>query len=713
MNEQTFTNILVSGNRRGLENRMDQNILVREESEEIKERFELAMERISLIEDEASVKEPYREYFARVSRFLMLVRRVAELAGRDRIKSLTLTEHKALNRSLYEDITGDNYQVSYANPAYACKYLGTKHGKLLSFLYAELRGLIICAYEQRWRELTVYLELFIEIYNLYEWEDEFTYRDVKRAIYDFMSDYCDLFVTSRTAQMIDTKLSFATDIIMEADLADSGYLYRFGDYISENELRTAQFLNSLPEDQVQAMADTFTEGYRLGFIINRKPLETKSIVNIRYQLGYERMIRKAILNFRKLGLEPVIFRAAYNAIHKRQHLKIGYHATSPNKQYDYDHRFDIGLFLDKALNEKRLLCRKTALESYRGITPNYGGPAVVEVFGEELFVPEDKKEAIKLDKRQQKLYVDYYNEENFILKEFYKLDETSFTIISYPVPEIGKDFEAIFADTVKVNTLDNELYRRIQQKLCDTLDLGEAVRIKGKGRNRTDMTVKLFPLRDREKETIFENCVADVNIPAGEVFTSPVLRGTQGVLHVPKVYLHDLEYRELELIFEDGKVVEYNCRNFEEESRSKSYIKENLLYNHDYLPLGEFAIGTNTTAYMMGKKYDIAPKLPILIAEKTGPHFAIGDTCYQMSEDLKVYNPDGKEIIARENEISCLRKTDPSKAYFNCHTDITLPYDEIEEISVCLKDGSVIPIILDSRFVLEGTQALNEAFDQV
>ena len=113
----------------------------------------------------------------------------------------------------------------------------------------------------------------------------------------------------------------------------------------------------------------------------------------------------------------------------------------------------------------------------------------------------------------------------------------------------------------------------------------------------------------------------------------------------------------------------------------------------------------------MGRKYDIAAKLPILIAEKTGPHFAIGDTCYSMREDLKVYNPDGKEIIARDNEISILRKSNIDKAYFNCHTDITLPYDEIKEISAVLYDGSLIAIIEDSRFVLEGTELLNEPLD--
>jgi len=110
-------------------------------------------------------------------------------------------------------------------------------------------------------------------------------------------------------------------------------------------------------------------------------------------------------------------------------------------------------------------------------------------------------------------------------------------------------------------------------------------------------------------------------------------------------------------------------------------------------------------------KYDIQGKLPILIAEKTGPHFAMGDTCYSRSEDHVVYNPDGKEIIARDNECSLLRKTDISKAYYNCHTDITLPYNELGEISVYKKDGEVITLIRDGRFVLPGTEELNNALD--
>ena len=162
--------------------------------------------------------------------------------------------------------------------------------------------------------------------------------------------------------------------------------------------------------------------------------------------------------------------------------------------------------------------------------------------------------------------------------------------------------------------------------------------------------------------------MADVNIPVGEVFTSPVLEGTNGVLHVSKVYLNELQYRDLEITFSNGMVSEYNCANFERELENKAYIHDNVLYKHPTLPLGEFAIGTNTTAYVTAKKYGIEDKMPILIAEKTGPHFAVGDTCYSWSEEIRVYNPNGKEIVAKDNSCSLLRKEDVSKAYFNCHT---------------------------------------------
>ena len=197
------------------------------------------------------------------------------------------------------------------------------------------------------------------------------------------------------------------------------------------------------------------------------------------------------------------------------------------------------------------------------------------------------------------------------------------------------------------------------------------------------------------------------------MFTTPVLEGTNGLLHVSGVYLNGLFFRDLEIRFEEGRVAGYSCRNFDSEEENKAYIRNNILHNQERLPMGECAIGTNTTAYAAAAKYGIGDRLPILIAEKTGPHFAVGDTCYSWDEENRVFNPDGKEIIAKDNSVSILRKTDPGKAYFGCHTDITIPYEELGELTAVRADGERIEILRDGRFVLEGTQILNGPLDSI
>ena len=221
------------------------------------------------------------------------------------------------------------------------------------------------------------------------------------------------------------------------------------------------------------------------------------------------------------------------------------------------------------------------------------------------------------------------------------------------------------------------------------------------------MTVKMHQLENPEKETNFENCLADVNIPLGEVFTSPALTGTNGLLHVSEVYLGELKYKDLEIQFTDGKISDYTCKNFDTEEENKKYIKENVLHNHETLPIGEFAIGTNTTAYVIANEFDVVYKLPILIVEKMGPHFAVGDTCYSHCEETEVHNPDGKEIVAKYNECS------KEGEYFQCHTDITIPYEELDSICAITLGGDEILLIKDGKFVLSGTETLNEPLTEI
>ncbi len=683
------------------------------QEELIAERYALALARIREIPDESICGEAYRDYFTQMAAFVLLMDQTYKMVESGALRQMGLEELKEHNRSLYADILPAHYGESYANPDYAVSRLGKSIGRCLSFLYTELRAMIPAAYETNLVSMTVRAELLLEVYQLFvcaaQEEREPDEEELLQSLYWYVSDYYEAEFEEKSMALLDADRDFARRIIMESDLSDLCYLYYFGEYVTENELKTAAHLSEMPPEKIKLMADTYTEGYRIGFEVTNKDISIKETVTIRCFLGFERVIRQAVENFDRIGLQSTFYRAGANIFQGRSVNKNGYCGANPNKQYDYDHKEDMALFLDGALAERKIEAVRNVFERHKELAALYGGPAVVESFGEEPFVPENKETACRLSEKQQKLSVSNAGKIADIQNEYIKGEEHSFTIIAFPVPEIGERYEEIFDDVVRINTLDYMLYRDIQQKIIDVLDKGVTVLVKGKNGNETDMKVQLHKLDDPETQTNFENCVADVNIPVGEVFTSPKLVGTEGLLHVPRVFLHELEYRDLRLHFQDGFVTDYSCGNFAGAEDNRKYIRDNVFHHHEKLPLGEFAIGTNTTAFSVARKYGIEDKLPILIAEKTGPHFALGDTCYSHEEEVKSFNPDGKEIVAKENEVSVLRDTDVSKAYFQCHTDITIPYDELGELSVLTESGEKHVIIQDGQFVLPGCEELNRA----
>lgn len=665
----------------------------------LSERHEL--NKIALLELKKDVEETreFSSYFSKMADLLLYVNEIYDT------KERTLEQLKQWNRIWYEEISQEQYAHSFGNPEFCTEKFGKEYGQIFAFLYAEMRSGFIYAIEGILFDLVINNELFLEISNLFLSGEEHPQK-IKHIVFDHMRDYSEDVFEYRIREQLDPELDFATKIVMESDLSDPDILYQYGEYISENEIDTLKFLNKLPQEEITAMAKTYVDGFHEGFIINNIDMSPKRSVNIRYTIGFEPVVREAVRLFSEIGLAPIIYRSGVSVLTRGLH-KIGYVSSSPNPQYEYDHRYDQAIFFDNRFMKHKLECYHNAYEHYKDEAYVFAGPACMETFGEIPFLPENKEENLKLSKKQQELSVEFQIKASEIMNQYIKPEQRSFTIIAYPIPEIGDNFEEIFKEVVKVNTLDKDKYRQIQQHLIDALDQAVEVHVKGKGKNKTDLYVAMHEMDDPSKETNFENCLADVNIPVGEVFTSPKLTGTNGVLHVGEVYLNDLKFIDLEITFKDGMISEYTCKNFKTEEENKAFIKENLLYNRDTLPMGEFAIGTNTTAYVMAKTYDILYQLPILIVEKMGPHFAVGDTCYSHCEETEVHNPDGKEIVAKYNECS------KEGEYFQCHTDITIPYEELDSICAITLGGDEILLIKDGKFVLSGTETLNEPLTEI
>ncbi len=625
--------------------------------------------------------------------YLLMLTKMEEKWTKEYYQSASLAELKQDHVKLFADLEKEAYAKCYANPAYTSGLFGKELGPVLAAYARLFKETVEHAYCHRRFMLAEVIAFYLEAQK-------------KMLHGQIRADQLTLLMKKYEQDQLRVKMELSfhkeynvsnagrTDLILQDDMLQPYYLYQLGLPVSKQEEMLQQFFAALPQEEVDQMARTTAEGFKNGFTRDNKDIQKKNTIALYYPMGMERLVKRTIEIFRdEMKMDSFV---------------AGIESAGINKQYEYDHRFDAALYVDEEYCAQYKEYLTKLVEENELLLQGYGGPAVIESFGEVPFKPEIKAENLSMDEQQGQLWGTMLQHKEQELYRVGKLDESSYTMIAFPVPAIGENFEEIFHEIVKINCGGQEHLAKAQHSLIGTLDRGCAVRVCGRGENETDLTVALQTLQNPKKQSNFFNCMADVNIPAGEVFTSPQLSGTNGLLHVEKAYLNGLCFENLKISFEDGYIKDYGCSNFEDLEQGKQYIFENLLHPHDTLPMGEFAIGTNTQAYCVAKKYDIMDVLPILIVEKIGPHFAIGDTCYSYEEDRTVFNPiDHKEITAKDNERSILRKTEPEKAYLQKHIDITLPMDAIGRMSVVKNSGDEIDLIREGRFVLIGTDILN------
>jgi leucyl aminopeptidase (aminopeptidase T) len=600
--------------------------------------------------------------------------------------------------SLSKELSPKNYKNSYLNPDHSVKVFGEDIGKMIYVIYYFFRQYRSFAFEHKIFQMERYNRLFLEMYAQFKTKNKFTEKFLKDLVAKYEKRY-DLDETLLVyKEMFGKEYTHYKEIILNSDPKDLRYLYRYNINITENEIKTAEFFKTYSKKKLDILAKQIAKAYEQGFIGSGKDLSIKSSVIIRFSAGQEELIKRLIYFLQKdYGLDSIV----------------GSPSTTPvNKQVSHDLKFYNAVYFDKGYADKRFELIDKVYKKIEDDTDAYSGIILVESFGEKPFSPETKITAWSYTPAQQKDFQYFMNKSQQLRQTYLPSTESSFCIIAFPSPEIGEYFEKIFEDILEVNMLESSKYEVIQKHIIDAMDKADRIHVKGTNGNLTDIIIKNQVLKNPKKQTNYCNCGADVNIPVGEVFTSPQLKGTNGTLHIKETFLNGLKFKELKLDFKDGFISDYSCANFKKKEDNRKFIEENLIFPHKTLPIGEFAIGTNTLAYTVAKKYDILEVLPVLIIEKMGPHFAIGDTCFSHEEDKAVFNPlDNKEITARDNEMTLNRKKDHSKAYTGVHTDITLPYEDIEFISGIAEDGRHIDIIRNGRFAVRGSEELNIPLD--
>ena len=274
----------------------------RDRNERCMERHQLSIERLQMIEQEETVQDRYRPYFRMCAAFLLKLESLRRTIEDHSFETFTLEERKRWNQELYVDILGENYKKSFADPTYAVKMLSEVYGQLLSFLYTELRSGILYAFSNRLDYLTILNELFLEIYQCFEAQEQPEYRNLRECVYWYASDYCDVFLADHLRESINPVYTKSViDRIREMDLSDNRYLYSYGEYVGEKELETAEYFRNLSEEALWKIADTYTRRYR-----KEDCQAEKSVVQIFYRPGFERLVLAVLADLEKQGIEPVI-----------------------------------------------------------------------------------------------------------------------------------------------------------------------------------------------------------------------------------------------------------------------------------------------------------------------------------------------------------------------------------------------------------------------
>lgn len=184
---------------------------------------------------------------------------------------------------------------------------------------------------------------------------------------------------------------------------------------------------------------------------------------------------------------------------------------------------------------------------------------------------------------------DVPSERNEIYDKYYyrpvhfdvRISKTRWVVLRYPTSSMAQlatmSTDAFEDFYYNVCNLDYSVMSKAMDNLVDLMNKTDKVRITGKD---TDLSFSI-------KDIPAVKCAGELNIPDGEVYTSPVKNSVNGTLsyNTPSLY-NGFTYENIQFEFKEGKIVKATANNTE--------LINKLLDTDDGARfIGEFAIGVN------------------------------------------------------------------------------------------------------------------------
>lgn len=601
-----------------------------------------------------------------------------------------------------ERYTWKGYETSFTNPRHAVEILGKSAGILFSGLYNALINRHFSAIRQQTETFVLSRQAVLELIDTLGAylsgaapEFDIVVDGVEKSLRRVFQDNTRIGGTDAIRNLVP-EYNRQIRLLEKFDSLGERILWcRPWKYHAE-ALEVMRSLLDVEPELLRVTARELVAGFKRAVSNAGLELNPGDIVNFHFCEGMEPLVCRIIDELRCADVRVVLTCSP---------------AVRDNHQENYDHRNDHHMALTPDFIEEYAVLMDSVYGEHAPDLSAIKGNMMCEFFGEDLYNPEQHGVCLPFVADAQKAFHDRLVS---VTVKYMPPGRQSFTVCALPHPHLGPDTPELLRKSLGLLTLPLDVWGPAQERLIETLDRADRVRIVGTRGSRSDMTVTFRNPDDPAKQTVFANVLADLNFPVGEVFTTPALKGTDGTLHIPgTLFFAGLPYKEFTLVYRDGRIADYGCSNFDDPARGRQYIEENLFRKRESLPMGEFAIGTNRILDRMVRDHSIpSQKLSVLLIEKMGPHFAFGDTCFLMREDQDCINPDGRDVVARYNEISePAEGRTPADRYFFVHVDVTLPYEYTGTIKAHMRDsgepGEWIDIFRDNEFVLPGMEALN------
>ncbi len=359
----------------------------------MKERYEDALERIRLIPAEKTTPEPYRRFFSETAGFLLRLdhwyRRFAEedilttkdiaalremsglsnglsvsLADGCPLDAIAASESEALQQQSPPLSNGLSVSLADGTPG-----MTTSNALdiILSALHREITALVPAVYEKRETRITAALELFIQVYCLFEDAEQTTSleKSVRNILYSYFYDYSEEMQEEVLREFFDPRDSYLQRFLFETDFSSEDAMYRSGEYVSPAVRTRFATIQNLSEAEIdvqlrewrQTIGRIDGEGQHAD---SRKPY-----VLLLGTPGRERLYQRFARELRAEGIGITFPRAARGILMAVPEKRIGYY-ESPDPWRDWRHDYDLSLFMGDRLTARLLEERRHLLSVLSG-----------------------------------------------------------------------------------------------------------------------------------------------------------------------------------------------------------------------------------------------------------------------------------------------------------------------------------------------------------